>query len=305
MLTVLLRSAINDRIVGKARRGKKRSIEKGQGVFGAAAVVLIVAACWWYFRLPDPSRFAHVNPERTALMRYREEKGIHGRPVWIPLDRIAPALRQAVLVAEDANFYHHHGIDWDGLKEAVQRDWREKRLYRGGSTITQQLAKNLYLDPSKTLWRKLNELALAIRMERSLTKSRILEIYLNIAEWGRGVYGAEVASRHYFGKPASDLTIEEASFLAAILPSPLRYDKRRDSPYIRKRTERIARFVEHRLGGKPVLSEPEPEPAEPPEFDDEPVEPSQDDPDTLTPAPPINLPGDRTATPFPGQSEPR
>jgi monofunctional biosynthetic peptidoglycan transglycosylase len=281
----------------KSRRNKPSLVQKGPSFFALAAIALTIAACWWYFRLPNPARFAHVNPERTALMRYREEKGIHGLPIWVPLGRIAPSLRQSVLVAEDANFYHHHGIDWDGLREALQRDWKEKRLYRGGSTITQQLAKNLYLNPSKTLWRKLKELALSLRIERALSKSRILEIYLNVAEWGRGVYGAEAASRHYFGKPASDLTIDEAAFLAAILPSPLRYEKRRDSPYIRKRTERIARFVERRLGGKPVLSEPvEPEPPEPPDLDDEPIEPSQDDPETFSPPPPINLPGDRPPT---------
>jgi monofunctional biosynthetic peptidoglycan transglycosylase len=215
-------------------------------------------------------------------MRYREETGIHGQPIWVPLDRIAPELIEAVIVAEDANFYRHSGVDWEGLREAARRDWKEKRLRRGGSTITQQLAKNLYLNPSKTLWRKLKELFITLRLERTLSKARILELYLNVVEWGRGIYGAEAAARHYFGKPASGLTIDEASWLAAILPSPIRYGKGSDSSYIEQRASRIARLVERRLGIRPDAEEP----VEPPEPDDLPEEPMLDPPPSINPPAP-------------------
>ncbi len=210
-------------------------------------IVAVASATLWVIRLPDVSRLAMENPRKTAFMKYREANGIHGRPIWVPLDRISPTLRHAVIVAEDANFYHHQGVDWAALWEAQKRNLEERRMYRGGSTITQQLAKNLYLEPSKTILRKLKELAITIRLEQSVSKSRLLEVYLNVVEWGRGVYGAEAAARHYFGKSASQLTIREASWLAAILPSPLKYDRQRGSEYIRERAEWISGFVENRL----------------------------------------------------------
>jgi len=150
--------------------------------------------------LPDGSEFSRANPQRTAMMRYRAEQGNRAGPLtWVPRSRISPALRRAVIIAEDANFYHHKGIDWDAAWNALQRDWRERRFSRGGSTITQQLAKNLYLDPRKTIWRKGTEALIALRMERHLSKPRLLELYLNVVEWGRGVYGAEAAADQGYG----------------------------------------------------------------------------------------------------------
>lgn len=216
-------------------------------LFGLILAGVVMAGIWWSLQLPDVSRLASVNPPHTALMSYREQNGTHGHPLWVPLTQIAPELRQAVIVAEDANFYRHHGVDWEAVWDAFERNVEEGRLYRGGSTITQQLAKNLYLDPSKTVSRKITEMAIALRMEHALSKSRILELYLNVVEWGHGIYGAESAARHYFGASASDLTLEEAAWLAAILPSPLRYEERTDSLYIQKRAERIKWLVERRL----------------------------------------------------------
>ncbi|MBI4209586.1 MAG: monofunctional biosynthetic peptidoglycan transglycosylase [Deltaproteobacteria bacterium] len=209
-------------------------------------LLLLIFGLVGYIHLPDVSELRWKNPQKTALMRYREEQGIHGRPIWVSLTAIAPTLRHAVIVAEDINFYEHNGTDWNAIWEAVKKNLKRRQLYAGGSTISQQLAKNLYLNPSKTFWRKFQEMVITSRLERELSKSRILEVYLNVAEWGRGIYGAEAAARHYFNKSASDLTLEEASWLAAILPSPLRYEKQQHSRYIDKKTRRIERWVEKR-----------------------------------------------------------
>ena len=140
--------------------------------------------------------------------------------VWIPYAGISEHLKKAVLISEDAGFFNHKGIDVDELRAALKKDWDTLSFNRGGSTITMQLAKNLYLSPSKNPLRKLKEIAIARRLEQSLTKRRIFELYLNVVEWGRNVYGAEAASRYYFGKSASDLDLLEAATLAALLPNP-------------------------------------------------------------------------------------
>lgn len=159
----------------------------------------------------------------------------------MPLARISPHLQKAVLAAEDAAFYRHKGFDWDGLQEALSRNWDKGELRRGGSTITQQLAKNLYLSTRKNLFRKAHEALLTWKLERALPKKRILELYLNVAEWGQGVFGAEAAARHHFGKSAADLSPDEAALLAAMLPSPRRYDPIRMTPYLSKRQAQILR----------------------------------------------------------------
>ena len=230
-------------------------------VFLGATLALMIFGAWGYATLPDGSEFIRRNPDRTAFMREREAEGIRARqPIdWAPLSSIAPALRYAVIVAEDANFYHHAGIDWDAARQALERDWRDRRWSHGGSTITQQLAKNLYLTQRKTLWRKTIEAAIATRMERRLSKPRMLELYLNVVEWGHGIYGVNAAAHHYFGTDAAGLTIAQAAWLAAILPAPLRYEHRPDAQLVVKRAAIIARFVERRLGG-----EPQPPPELPP-----------------------------------------
>jgi monofunctional biosynthetic peptidoglycan transglycosylase len=290
-----------------------RAVLKGAGLL---LIGLAIAGIWWYVTLPDGSEFIRSNPQRTAMMRAREADGIQSHPIaWTPLTRIAPALRRAVIMAEDANFHHHHGIDWDATWNALKQDWRERRFSRGGSTITQQLAKNLYLDPHKTLWRKGTEAVIAMKMERQLSKSRLLELYLNVVEWGRGLYGAEAASRRYFGKPAAELTIEEASWLAAILPAPLRYERHPGARLVSTRAAMIRHYVEQQLADKappappplpplptdeeepaePILSpaeEPAAEPPQPPQLQDdggpltEPAEPPQlDAPPAASPEP--------------------
>ena len=157
-------------------------------------------------------------------LRDREysEKGIRvsRRQIWVPYGAISEHLKKAVLISEDASFFSHTGVDIKELQEALKKDWDTARFARGGSTITMQLAKNLYLNPSKNPLRKAKEIIIAWQLERALPKRRIFEIYLNVVEWGQNVYGAEAAARHYFGKAAADLDALEAATLAAMLPSP-------------------------------------------------------------------------------------
>jgi monofunctional biosynthetic peptidoglycan transglycosylase len=155
---------------------------------------------------------------RKQLEREGKDPSIDYR--WVPYERISPYLRRAVLVSEDNEFYEHEGVDVEGLKEALSKDLERRKLAFGGSTITQQLAKNLYLSPSKNPIRKVKEFIITKRLERELSKKRILEIYLNVVEMGERVYGAEAASRFYFRKSASALSASEAALLAGCLPNP-------------------------------------------------------------------------------------
>ena len=181
-----------------------------------------------------------------ARAAHVKERNLLPKPfwIWVPLSRISPHLQRAVIVAEDASFFRHHGFDWEGIRDAATRNWDRGELHRGGSTITQQLAKNLYLSPEKNLLRKAREVLITRAIEGRLTKKRILELYLNVVEWGQGVYGAEAAARHYFRKSAQDLTPEEAALLAAILPSPRHYDPLRMTPYVTRRQQQILRWMQ-------------------------------------------------------------
>lgn len=209
-----------------------------------------VLALSWLITLPDTDVLARTNPLSTALMDHRlaraVEQGRTGKRQWIwtPLNRIAPELQRAVIAAEDASFFVHEGFDWEGIRDAALYNLEAGELKRGGSTITQQLAKNLYLSSERSLFRKAREALITRSLEHQLTKTRILELYLNVAEWGRGVYGAEAAARHHFGKSASDLTTDEAAWLAAILPSPLRYDPIRKTTVLARRHQRILRWMD-------------------------------------------------------------
>src|SRR5262245_17665023 len=197
--------------------------------------------------LPDVSALKKTNPTITALMEQRaDENHSKVRPIrtWVSYNTISPHLRNAVLIAEDSAFFQHPGYDLGEIKESVKRNWREKRLARGASTITQQLAKNLYLSTSRNPLRKIRELFIAQELEKNLSKQRIFEIYLNVIEWGDGVYGVEPASRTYFGKSASALLPEEAASLAAMIPNPRRYTPARNLKYLEKRkAELLDRLV--------------------------------------------------------------
>jgi len=210
-----------------------------------AAAVALVALSAARASLYDVDRLAREAPRGTALMRARAAaagragRAWHPRQTWVPYERISPLLRRAVLTAEDAAFYRHGGLDWTELKAAACRDLEERRVVRGGSTITQQLAKNLYLGDRRTLTRKLTEVFLALRMERALSKRRIFELYLNLIEWGDGIFGAEAAARHYYGKPASALSSMEAARLATVLPNPIRFNPLSDQKYVTFRANLI------------------------------------------------------------------
>jgi monofunctional biosynthetic peptidoglycan transglycosylase len=215
-------------------------------LLGSLAAILLAAGLFW-ITLPDVAPLAREFPRTTAFMELRKARlakegqsaNLEYSPV--PMSRIAPALARAVVVAEDARFYEHEGVDWDAVRGAFERDWKRRELGAGGSTLTQQLAKNLYLSPARTPWRKLREWAIARRLERALSKPRILELYLNVVEFGPRTYGAEAASRRYFQKSAAALTAREAATLAAIIPSPRIYDPVRHRQRVERRANRILR----------------------------------------------------------------
>jgi monofunctional biosynthetic peptidoglycan transglycosylase len=181
---------------------------------------------YFYYSLPDVSQLHKQNPKTSALMELRDaeyrQRGVRGgrQQLWVSYGAISEHLKKAILISEDAAFFNHKGVDINELTESIKTDWKTLSFKRGGSTITMQLAKNLYLNPSKNPLRKFKEIIIAWQLEHALSKRRIFEIYLNIVEFGRNVYGAEAAARHYFGKSAALLDPLEAATLAALLPSP-------------------------------------------------------------------------------------
>lgn len=230
----------------------------------------------WLLEMPDVSALRASNPTVTALMKTRQtqakDKGhtLERHWTWVPLSRISPYLRQAVVAGEDASFFTHEGFDWEGIKDAALYNLEAGKLKRGGSTITQQLAKNLYLSSERSLLRKVREALITRSLEHHLTKERILELYLNIAEWGQGIYGAEAAARHHFKKSSRDLTADEAAWLAAVLPSPRRYDPIRKTTFLTRRHDRILKWITR---GSPQVPQLESEPKAEPDSE---LEPDQD-----------------------------
>jgi len=205
----------------------------------------VAAGGVFFFTLPDVRPLARSFPKTTSFMELRRQAlaraGQSPRLEWIPVprSRISPWLRCAVIAAEDARFYQHGGVDWGAVREAAGRDWERGALRVGASTITQQLAKNLYLSPSRTPWRKLRELAITHELESTLSKDRILELYLNVVEFGPRTYGVEAAARRYFGKTAASLSAYEAATLVAVIPSPRLYDPVRHPQRVERRARRI------------------------------------------------------------------
>ena len=204
------------------------------------------------------ARLKKENPAGTALMRQRAaEAEAAGKPfrvtqTWVPLSRIPKHVVDAVVVAEDGTFFTHGGVDWFEVRESLEKDIQEGRAARGASTITQQLAKNLFLSTSKDPVRKVKELIITFFMEQELEKDRILEIYLNIVEWGPGVFGVEAASEAYFGAHAENLTLDQAARLAAVIPSPLRHRPDGDGKYVLRRKA----IVLGRMGARNMVPAP-------------------------------------------------
>jgi monofunctional glycosyltransferase len=251
----------------------------------AVPAILFGCAAYVYLTIPDVRPLRTTNPPSTAFMELRaREARAHGEKPrrvqkWISYGRISPHLVRAVLVTEDSKFWRHAGLDYEQIKESMEVNLERGEFARGASTITQQLAKNLYLSPSKNPIRKLRELIIARRLESELTKQRILELYLNVIEWGEGVYGAEAAARTYFRTPASQLDAAESALLAAAIANPRIMNPAQPTARLRRRQQMVMR----RMGA-----------VEPPAATPADVEESEDAPDIEpVPAlpPPIAFPG--------------
>jgi monofunctional biosynthetic peptidoglycan transglycosylase len=195
----------------------------------AAAVLLVLAYQFWLLAHVVFWNFA--DPSVTSFMAIRLDELLEKDPKaqlkhqWVPYERISSHLKRAVVAAEDDKFVDHEGFDWEAVQKAMEKNQRRGRTVAGGSTISQQLAKNLFLSPSKTPWRKGQEAVITLMLETVMDKRRILEIYLNVVEWGNGVFGAEAAARHYFSIPAAQLSAAQAAHLAVMLPNPRKYEK--------------------------------------------------------------------------------
>jgi monofunctional biosynthetic peptidoglycan transglycosylase len=246
--------------VAEARKGarsrRKGPPRKGRRLLRVAAIGggLLLAAglgAWLFWRsLPDVAPLATRAPATTALMEQRRAEasraGRSFRPDYRPvsLDRISPRLARAVVASEDASFFGHAGFDWDEIKNAAEQNWKAGRTVRGASTITQQLAKNLWLGTDRSYVRKLREALLAVKLERSLSKRRILTIYLDVAEWGDGVFGAEAAAHRWFRTSARDLSPAQSATLAAMLPAPRRAAIAPAPHWLARRARRILALLE-------------------------------------------------------------
>jgi len=223
-----------------------KNIVVGTLIFIAAALTIDIGR---YFFYPDVQHLKKYNPHKTAFMQYREkiwrQKGIkkHPQRIWVPMAQISPYVIKAVIIAEDNKFWTHDGFDFEAMQKALERNIKENKVKVGGSTISQQLAKNLFLSPDKDPIRKIKEAILTWRLEKHLSKRRILELYLNVAEWGDGIFGIEAAARHHFGKSAADLSARQAAALAAILPNPIRYHPDGTSRYVQNQAERIYQIM--------------------------------------------------------------
>jgi monofunctional biosynthetic peptidoglycan transglycosylase len=207
----------------------------------AAAIFLAVqlsflARVWWW-RDHDPQTTAFMQA-RLGELRARDP-GAKLQRAWMPYDRISPHLKRAVVVAEDSRFVDHEGFDWEAIEKAREKNRKKGKVVAGGSTISQQLAKNLFLSAERTPWRKGQEALITVMIEHLMDKRRILEIYLNVIEWGEGIFGAEAAARHYFGVGAGAVGAEAAARLAAMVPNPRFYDRHRNTAFLVRQSERI------------------------------------------------------------------
>ena len=204
-----------------------------------------------YAVYPNIAALKNERPIPTAFMEYRENqwadenRDMRLTQKWVSMDKISPNIIKAVLIGEDDGFWKHDGFDVKGMENAIERSIKKKTL-AGGSTISQQLSKNLYLSPSKNPVRKIKEAIITWRIEKTLSKRRILEIYLNVAEWGDGIFGIEAAARHYYHKSAKNLTANEASRLAAVLPNPIKYNPTGNQKYVKNRARIILKTMKRR-----------------------------------------------------------
>jgi monofunctional glycosyltransferase len=205
-------------------------------LFAMAYQVWILMHIWWWI---------DHNPHSSAFMEERLEVIHEDKPEaelkykWVDYAKISTHLKRAVIASEDAKFTMHEGFDWEGIEKAYEKNLKKGKIVAGGSTISQQLAKNLFLSSKRTPWRKAQEVVITLMLEKMMTKRRIFEIYLNVIEWGNGVFGAEAAARHYFKTSARGLGKQQAAKLAAMIPNPRFYDKHRMTRYLNRRTSTI------------------------------------------------------------------
>jgi monofunctional biosynthetic peptidoglycan transglycosylase len=238
--------------MSKRKKDKVFTMQRWEKIV-SIILILIVAAFFIdisrYFFYPDIKYFKKNNPQKTAFMKYREmswqQKKIKRkiRKTWVPLSQISPYVTKAVIIAEDHKFWIHEGFDFEAIQMALEKNIKQNKIKVGGSTISQQLAKNLFLTPEKDPIRKIKEAILTWRLEKHLSKRRILELYLNVAEWGDGIFGIEMAARHHYGRSAFQLTPRQAATLAVILPNPRRYRTDGSSRYVQNQADRIYRIM--------------------------------------------------------------
>ena len=211
-------------------------------VLGALILAVLAVQVWyfvhvWWWSTHPPSTTAFMQARQATLQQ--KNPGAALKQQWVGYEKVSANLKRAVVAAEDAKFVDHEGFDWEGIQKALEKNEKKGRVVAGGSTISQQLAKNLFLSGSRSWPRKGQEAVITWMLEGVMSKRRILELYLNLAEWGEGVFGAEAAARHYFGVPAAQLSPRQSAWLAAILPAPQRYDRNRASAWIARKTEII------------------------------------------------------------------
>ena len=205
------------------------------GLFLLYFAWIFLHVLWWNFVNPSSSAFME---ERLETMQEKNPKA-RLKHVWVPYDKISLNLKRALVAAEDANFMEHAGFDWDAIQRAYEKNRQRGKVVAGGSTISQQLAKNLFLSPKRSALRKLEEAFITLIIETVMSKERIFEIYLNIIEWGNGVFGCEAAAKYYFKTSAARLDAYEAAKLAAMVPNPRYYDRNRNTAYLNRKTNLI------------------------------------------------------------------
>lgn len=196
---------------------------------------------WWKYADPGMTRFMEIRLEEARQSNPQAQLQRH----WLPYEKISIHLKRAVVAAEDDKFMLHDGFDWEGMQQALEKNRRQGKTVAGGSTITQQLAKNLFLSPVKTPWRKAQEALIALMLESVWDKRRILEVYLNSVEWGEGIFGAEAAARRYYKISATQLSAAQAARLAVMLPAPRRFEQNPWSAYLNRRTQAILARMQH------------------------------------------------------------
>ncbi len=234
-------------------------------ILGGIFSLLFIYSLILLLTLPNVAWLKKENPVETAMMKYRQEqenkkndtKSSHAKTVkklskWTRLSRISPYLIQAVLIAEDDKFYQHEGFDWEEINESLEKNINKGQIMRGGSTITQQLAKNLFLKPTRNPVRKFREALIAVKLEKELSKNRILELYLNVIEWGTNIYGIGQASRIYFNKTPGTLSVSEAIRLASVLPNPHRFSATSNQS---RRMQTKRRLIVNRMLRRHVISQ--------------------------------------------------